>query len=149
MKEFETYPIVKQYIEGKGLTYKGICNAKKKRADKFNGTIEPLGAEIPVPTGFKEKTYIDNMGEDLEQAYRLWVECKGDDAKLSKIIEGFGRIVYAVFYGGGDGLLAVPHGRIKIINDNKEYFERFAHSVVGKGRVGILDVETGDSWFYN
>lgn len=38
----------------------------------------------------------------------LWVECKGNQ-NLSDLLEGFIRLEFAIFYGGGNGYLVAPH----------------------------------------
>lgn len=148
MKEEETYPLVKRYILNKKLEYMGICNKNKKITSKFNGEQIPVGAEVPVPTIFKEKVYIDHRGHN--NGYNLWIECKGSNHGLSKILEGFIRVCYAVSNGAGDGLLCVPHDRIQMIQDNEQFFRDHAQkqSVSKNGRVGILDIQQGKEWFY-
>lgn len=78
---------------------------------------------------------------------RLWIENKGS-CGLSKLLEGFTRVCYAVFYGGGDGLLVLPHDMIRIVKENDAFFRQEALVVNGKGRSGVLDIETKEYWFY-
>lgn len=150
MKEEETYPIVKKYIEDMKLIYEGICNKNKTYIHKATKQKIPVGAEVPVPTVFTAKVYIDHRGHN-GNGYNLWIECKGSNCGLSKIEEGFIRTCHAVFYGGGDGLLCVPHDQIQMIKDHEDFFKTIAQKISASknGRVGILDVETKESWFYN
>lgn len=135
MQEREVSKCSKAWLEKQGYDYKGVCS---------NG-------HVPVPTITKnEKVLIDGMGEKREngEPLRLWIEDKGSNANLSTLLEGFSRICFAVFYGGGDGLLGIPHDRIRVVNENQEFFKRLADVTVGKGRVGLLDVEKEKiNWF--
>lgn len=135
MREEEVHLLSKKWLEDNGYGYKGVCN---------EGT--GLGGHVPVPTVTEnEKVLIDNQGEKRENGewIRLWIEDKGSNANLSTLLEGFIRVVYAVYYGGGDGLLSIPHDRMRVIEENQEFFYRFANAAVGKGRVGVLDIEKG------
>lgn len=141
MKEEEVHPLSKQWLLDRGFdSYKGVCNKGQE-----NGS-----GDVPVPTVVKEKVKIDHMGEKRTDIawVRLWIEDKGSNANLSTLLEGFSRVCFAIFYGGGDALLSVPHDRIKVIEENEEFFKQLANVTVGKGRAGILDVEKGKEQFY-
>lgn len=63
----------------------------------------------------------------------LWVECKGDQS-LSELLEGFIRTEFAVFSGGGRGILATPkNARKKLLK-----YEKFLKG----SSVQVLDVES-------
>ena len=134
MIEDEVHPLSKKFLESQGYTsYKGVCN---KNGEYGSG-------DVPVPTECVEKVRIDHQGEkQTKDGYdRLWIEDKGSTG-LSTLLEGFTRLLYAIYNGSGDGLLGLPHDMIQVIKANEEFFKRLAVVAVGKGRVGILDVET-------
>jgi hypothetical protein len=64
----------------------------------------------------------------------LWVEAKGD-VPLSQLLEGFIRLEFGVFYGGGQGILAVSHKATQKLLEHKEFLKQ-AEDVIG-----ILDVQ--------
>ena len=133
MKEEEVHLLSKAWLDKQEYSYKGVCNNGKEYGS----------GDVPVPTLFKEKIQIDHMGEKRTDDWvRLWIEDKGS-CNLSTLLEGFSRVCYAVYFGGGDGLLSVPHDRIRILAENQDFFRLIAHTTVGKGRVGYLDAEKG------
>jgi len=64
----------------------------------------------------------------------LWVECKGD-VNLSELLEGFIRVEFAVYYGGGLGLLAIPNNATQKLLKYKDFLKN--------NTVGILNIEKG------
>ena len=56
----------------------------------------------------------------------IWVECKGD-VNLSELIEGFARLEFALFYGGGKGIFVAPKRQIELMQEFGEYFNQVAH----------------------
>jgi len=65
----------------------------------------------------------------------MWVECKGDES-LSQLLEGFIRTEFAVFYGGGLGILAVPHEATQKLLKYSDFIKQ------AKEVIQLLDVET-------
>jgi hypothetical protein len=53
----------------------------------------------------------------------LWIECKGN-VNLSELIEGFARLEFALFYGGGKGLFCAPVKQIRLMEEFGEYFKQ-------------------------
>lgn len=155
MKEEEVNKAVKKWLEKNGYTYKGVAKEKGKYGS----------GDVPVPNG-KRDVLIDNQGTRLvdeegnivsfldERYYKtdkktdklhfevIWIEGKGDDVGFSEILEGFIRVVYAVFYGGGIGLLATGRERFEKIMEEKSFFESVAKVTIGKGKVGVMNTET-------
>ena len=146
MKEEQVHLLSKSFLLKKGYSYKGVCNENTTRENKYNGEDEPVGGDVPVPViSDIAIVKIDHQGE--KDGDRLWIEDKGS-CNTSTILEGFNRVCFAVWYGGGDGLLSVPSDRIQLVNDIEDFLIRNAQVTNGKGRVGILDAETGEHWFY-
>jgi len=140
MKEEQVHLLSKAWLDKQGYIYKGVCNNGKEYGS----------GDVPVPTLSKEKVKIDHMGEKQTDIgwVRLWIEDKGS-CNLSTLLEGFSRVCYAVFNGGGEGLLGIPHDRVQVINDNEDFFDKLALVTVGKGRVGFLDVEKQIVKYFN
>ena len=140
MIEEEVHPLSQKYLLEKGFTsYKGVMTK--------NGCYG--SGDVPVPTQNDNKVQIDHQGEKREknQWVRFWIEDKGS-CNLSTVLEGFSRICYAIYYGGGDGLLSLPSDSFEIAMSNKEFIALLASITVGKGRVGILDIESKkEVWF--
>lgn len=59
--------------------------------------------EVPVPLQNRD-VILDLQGE--KNLDRIWVEAKGDNG-ISDYLEGFSRLLFAVYYGGGRGIIAV------------------------------------------
>lgn len=59
----------------------------------------------------------------------IWVECKGD-VDLSMLIEGFARIEFATFMGGGRGLFVAPRKQIDQMLRYKEFFDQVPHILI-------------------
>jgi len=58
----------------------------------------------------------------------------------STLLEGFIRLLSAVYYGGGDGLLAVPPERRKYLQEHWwDFLKSTSKAAVGRGRIGIFD----------
>lgn len=150
MIEKEVHVLSKRWLESQGYQYKGVCNEGKTFENRYDGQVEKVGGHVPVPTVTEnEKVLIDNQGEKQENGkwIRVWIEDKGSNANLSTLLEGFIRVVYAVYHGGGDGLLSVPHDRMRIIEENMDFIKQVAEVTVGKGRIGILDAEKNRQFF--
>lgn len=129
MTENDVNIAVRDWLLQKGFNYKGILNAGK--------------GQVAVPDGYKQ-VLIDHMGVNDKEQYHIWVEAKGSDVGLSRLLEGFLRVQYAVWYGAGKGYLAVPHKEYGILLEQKEFLEAVSNAVNGKGLMGLLDIEKGN-----
>lgn len=128
MTEGEVNLKVKEWLSSHSFKYKGILN-------------KGLG-QVPVPDGTRN-VLIDHQGFRDDIPDLIWIEAKGADLNLSELLEGFIRVTYAVFEGGGTGYLATPHREFELLLERKEFLEAVAHSVNGKGQMGLLDIESG------
>lgn len=126
MTEDEVNLKVKEWLLRHSFKYKGILN-------------KGLG-QVPIPDGSRS-VLIDHQGFSDSTQDLVWVEAKGSGVNLSELLEGFIRVSYAVFEGGGTGYLATPHKEFELLVERKEFLEAVAHSVNGKGQMGLLDVE--------
>jgi len=111
--------LVQTWASAQGYTYKGVSS---------NG-------EVPVPTTFGRNVKIDALLEK-EPNERIWVEAKGE-ANLSDLIQGSGRLIFAVYYGGGKALLAIDRQRTATLLQYGDFLKWFA----GGMKLGILNVE--------
>lgn len=128
MTEEEVNVRCREWLISKGYKYKGILNRGK--------------GQVPVPDGTRN-LLIDHQGIRDDIPDLIWVEAKGSDLNLSELLEGFIRVTYAVYQGGGRGYLATPHKEFELLLDRKEFLQAVAHSVNGKGYMGLLDIERG------
>lgn len=128
MTEDEVNLKVKEWLENHSYHYKGILN-------------KGLG-QVPVPNGTRN-VLIDHQGFRDDIADLIWVEAKGSDLNLSALLQGFIRLNYAVYQGGGTGYLAIPHREFKLLLEQKDFLQAVAESVNGKGQIGLLDIERG------
>lgn len=110
---------VKEWGLANGYTYKGVTT---------NG-------EVPVPTTFGNDVKIDAQLEKAPKE-RIWIEGKGE-VGVSTLIQGLGRVAFAVYYGGGKGLLAIDHERTQRLLKYEAFLKWFAEGV----KIGIFDVE--------
>lgn len=140
MTEDEVNVAVRRWLEANGWHYKGILR---------NG-------QVPVPIE-GAKVLIDHQGEFISNQLdsvgmcsahlssvapsRLWVEAKGSGHPLSEYLEGFIRIAFAIYYGGGDGLLAIPHKEFDDLREIEEFLVQISKVFKSKGRLGLLDAE--------
>ena len=56
-------------------------------------------------------------------------------------VEGFIRTCYAIYHGGGNGYLAIPHSEFQKMIEQSDFLKDVSFSINGKGVMGILDVE--------
>ena len=126
MTEGEVNETVKSWLEAHNYHYKGICR---------NG-------QVPVPIE-RVTILIDHQGEKLTPPQRLWVEAKGD-VNMSELLEGFVRLCFAVFYGGGDGLLAVPQKQLWHLLEVQEFLGTMVMVFKSRGKIGLFNAEGGD-----
>jgi len=128
MTEDEVNVKCREWIEKRGFKYKGVLN-------------KGLG-QVPIPLG-ERSVLIDHQGVNDRERNLIWIEAKGD-VNLSQLLEGFIRVTYAVYEGGGTGYIAVPHNEFGILTERLDFLKAVALSVNGKGMMGILDVEGGE-----
>lgn len=126
MTENEVNIRCRTWLLSKGFNYKGILNTG-------------LG-QVPVPDGTRS-VLIDHQGFRDDIPDLVWIEAKGSDLNLSQLLEGFIRVNYAVFEGGGSGYLAVPAKEYEMLLEHREFLESVAHTVNGRGQIGLLNVE--------
>jgi len=110
---------VKEWAIQNGYIYKGV---------RSNG-------EVPVPTTLGNDVKIDAQLEKSPNE-RIWVEGKGD-VGMSALIQGLGRLCFAIFLGGGKGLLAIDRERTERLLQYKEFLEWFGGGI----KLGIFNVE--------
>ncbi len=134
MTEDEVNLKVKEWLLSRSFRYKGILK-------------KGLG-QVPVPDGIGRSVLIDHQGLKTKPIDLLWIEAKGSGRNFSELLEGFIRAVYAIYYGGGNGYLAVPHKEYTILLGRKDFLKAIAESVNGKGTMGLLDVERGEELLF-
>ena len=87
--------------------------------------------------GIEREVILDFYGyREVNEPEILWVECKGDQ-NLSELLEGFIRVEFAVHYGGGTGVLAIPTEAATKIFKYGDFLKQ------ATGIIEILDVEKG------
>jgi len=122
---------VKEWLENHSFRYKGILNKGK--------------GQVPVPDT-ERQVLIDHMGiSDKYPPSQVWVEAKGSDVNFSQLLEGFIRLCYAVYWGGGNGYLAIPHKEYLRLLGQKGFLKSVVDSVDSIGKVGLLDIENGST----
>lgn len=94
-----------------------------------------LKGEVPVPTALGNDVKIDAQIEKAPSE-RIWIEGKGN-VGMSAMIEGLGRIAFAVYYGGGKGMLAIDDTRTKRLKQYKAFLKWFGGGI----KLGIFNVE--------
>jgi hypothetical protein len=125
MTEDEVNLKCREWISKQGYKYKGILNIG-------------LG-QVPIPNG-ERSVLIDHQGFCFSNKSLVWIEAKGE-VNLSELLEGFIRVNYAVYEGGGIGYLATPHKQYELLKDRLDFLKAIAYSVNGKGFLGLMDVE--------
>ena len=125
MTEDEVNIKVKDWLVNQGYHYKGVLNVGK--------------GQISVPDGSRQ-VLIDHQGIKDNPIDLIWIEAKGE-AGMSTLLQGFIRVQYAVYHGGGTGFLAVPHTQYKQMLEQKEFLNSVSEAVNGRGQVGLLNVE--------
>lgn len=129
MTEQEVNEKVKEWLLANGFRYKGVLR----------------DGDVPAPDGYR-RVRIDHQGYDDANLRLIWVEAKGSNTPLSELLEGFIRLAYAMWHGGGDGLLAVPSEEAQILLDEtvRSFLSEIASALSLKGNIGIWDVEKGE-----
>lgn len=126
MTEDEVNLKVKEWLQSHSFKYKGILNS----------------GQVSVPDGNRQ-VLIDHAGVKTNPPDLVWIEAKGSDINFSNLLEGYIRVSYAVWHGGGKGFLGIPHEEYLKLLEQREFLEAIAHSVNGKGIMGLLDAEKG------
>lgn len=129
MTEQEVNEKVKEWLLANGFRYKGVLR----------------DGDVPAPDGYR-RVRIDHQGYDDANLRLIWVEAKGSNTPLSELLEGFIRLAYAMWHGGGNGLLAVPSEEAQILLDEtvRSFLSEIASALSLKGNIGIWDVEKGE-----
>ena len=127
MTENEVNEKVKRWILSNGYPhYKGILNIGKGQV------------AVPLPNSNRE-VLIDHQGFNDFAKDLIWIEAKGEKDNLSELLEGFIRVLCAVYYGGGSGLLAIPDAEYQKLIGHKQFLAQIA--VASERQIGLLNVE--------
>jgi len=131
----------REWLGKNGYKYKGILNAKPEKSTDENGF-----GQVPIPDGTRS-VLIDHQGVRDRPVDLIWIEAKGSDVGMSQLLEGFIRMVYACYHGGGKGLLAIPTIESARMLEQSDFLRRVAVSC--ERQVGILDAEGGSVTWLN
>lgn len=165
MTEDEVNGKVKEWLLSHSYHYKGILNSAKgnlnqRKQNQYKpsyystrhgkATTYPIITKkggygqvpVPLPNGSRS-ILIDHQGVKDNPIDLLWIEAKGSGDNLSELLEGFVRLCAAIYYGRGNGYLAIPHREFNLLLEQKEFLKAVANSVNGKGTMGLLDIEKG------
>jgi len=161
MTEDEVNLKVKEWLQNHSFHYKGILNTRngksinssknqpsemESKLQKTNHSYSKLQktgwGQVPIPDGGRQ-VLLDHQGIKDNPIDLVWIEAKGSDVNFSELLEGFIRTIYAIYHGGGNGYLAIPHAEYLRLLEQKEFLKAVAESVNGKGTMGLLDVERG------
>lgn len=136
MTEDEVNKVCKAYIERLGLKYKGVLNLKPTVDAKPNGY-----GQVPVPDGVDHiQVLIDHQGVGHTTPRLLWIEAKGTDDNFSELLQGFIRVTYACYHGGGEGLLAVPDHEYQELLEQEGFLKNVSRAA--ERRLGLFNAET-------
>ncbi len=150
MTEDQVNIVCRKWLEGQGFKYKGVLNSApngKHRNVNSCGNGEAYG-QVPVPDGSDtgRAVLLDHQGVKDRPIDLIWIEAKGSNTKFSILLEGFIRMAYAVYYGGGTGLLAIPDKEYKEAMLRREFLAKVSRAA--ERTLGILNAETLEtSWF--
>lgn len=121
---------VKEWAEANGYQYKGVLNK----------------GDVPVPTTYTQEVRIDALLEKAtdKNIERIWIESKCDDS-LSELLSGFVKVVFAVYYGGGRGMLACSKKDAESLLEHKDFLKYLSEglevnllSVDDKGNIEVI-----------
>jgi len=135
--EDEVNIVCKKWLEDCDYAYKGILNAKPKTSQERNGKDTGWG-QVPVPDG-KSQCLIDHQGISDKDRSIIWIEAKGEGDAFSELLQGFIRVLYACYHGGGMGLLAVPDKEYNQLLEQKEFLTNVARA--GERNIGLFNAE--------
>lgn len=118
-------------------------SAVKEQARKW---LDSQGYEVTCEVGVsgtQREVILDLYGyrEKGSEPQIIWVECKGDQ-NLSQLLEGWIRVEFAVFLGGGKGVLAVPHKACKKLLTYRIFLSQDEN-------IKLFDVETQQMYRLN
>jgi len=144
MKEDEVNLKCREWLEKQGYDYKGILNARPKENCSDNGY-----GQVPAPDGSRDglgQVLIDHQGKKDRPADLIWIEAKGSGVNFSTLLEGYIRVVYACYWGGGKGLLAVPNKEYERAIEQKAFLAQVAQAA--ERQMGVLNAEDIEvTWF--
>lgn len=123
MTEAQVNQSCKKWIEQQGFKYKGILNK----------------GQVPVPDGIGS-VWIDHQGCKDNPPDILWVEAKGS-VEFSQLLQGFIRVAYAVWWGGGRGLIAAPRKEANLLRDQSKFLSIVGKAIAGEGSLGVFNAE--------
>lgn len=115
--------------------YKGVLNNRPKEGANPNGY-----GQIAIPDGTRN-VLIDHQGVKDRPVDLIWIEAKGSGVGLSMLLQGFSRVGYAVYHGGGKGLLACPTAEFELMFAQKGFLKTIG--IASERSLGLLDGETG------
>jgi len=140
MKEDEVNLKCRGWLEEQGYDYKGILNARPKEKCSDNGY-----GQVPCPDGIGQ-VLIDHQGKRDRPVDLIWIEAKGAGVNFSTLLEGYIRVVYACYWGGGRGLLAVPSREYERVIEQKAFLAKVAQAA--ERQMGVLNAEENKIvWF--
>jgi len=135
MTENEIDHKVKEWLLSNGYKYKGILNTRPKEKANPNGY-----GQIPAPDSTRN-VLIDHQGiKDYPTVDLIWIESKGSGVGMSTLLEGFSRMAYAVYHGGGRGLLACPTAEFELLLSQRHFLK--AIGVASERSLGLFDGES-------
>ncbi len=137
MTEDEVNLKCKAWIENNGFKYKGVLNlgcSKIKSRDTGFG-------QVSIPDGTRS-VLIDHQGHNDRTKDLIWIEAKGSGVGMSQLLEGFIRVVYACYHGGGYGLLAVPEEEYHRVVKQEDFLRRV--SISCERKIGVLNADSGE-----
>lgn len=137
MKEEEVNVVCKKWIEDNNYKYKGVLNKRPRSYKERNGVKNGWG-QVPVPDGIGN-VLIDHQGIGDVDSSLIWIEAKGERDSFSELLQGFIRIIYACYHGGGKGLLAVPDKEYSNLMEYKEFISKVASA--SERQIGIFNAE--------
>jgi hypothetical protein len=137
MTEDEVNRVVEKWLISQGYKYKGVNKTRKlSRRDKHSDNNV---GQVPVPDGYRQ-VLIDHQGIMDNPIDLLWVEAKGSNTGMSQLLEGFIRMAYAVYHGGGKGILATPTIEYQQIKEQEGFLRAIA--IASDKSLGLLNAET-------
>lgn len=140
MTENQVNLAVEKWLLSQCYKYKGVNKSRKVAKD------ENSVGQIPVPDGLRQ-VLIDHQGiKDVPEIDLIWIEAKGSNVGMSALLEGFIRMVYAVWHGGGKGLVAIPDNEYNQLFKQLSFLKAVAKSCERK--IGLFNAETLNiTWF--
>jgi hypothetical protein len=141
MLEDEVNLVCKKWLEANNYKYKGILNTRPNSKANVNGY-----GQVPIPDGYKQ-VLIDHCGINDKERNLIWIEAKGSDVGMSQLLEGFIRMAYACYHGGGKGLLAIPHEEFNQMKEQEGFLKAIA--IASEKQLGLFDTEKDNIYYMN